>query len=213
MSKEIVGDISTAKPWQRAAKRTIDLIVASSAMVVTAPLVGFAAAAIKLEDGGPIFYVSPRIGENGRKFHMFKIRSMIHEPERILVVDDYVTHPGTNSHKYRNDPRVTRTGRILRRFSIDEIPQFLNVLLGNMSLVGPRPEIPTVVASYEPWQYTRLSVPQGMTGWWQVNGRSENVMHLNTRFDLYYIENFSLLLDIKILCRTAFVVLRGKGAF
>jgi len=116
-------------------------------------------------------------------------------------------------HKQVNDPRITRVGRLIRRTSLDELPQLLNVLKGDMSLVGPRPELPWLVEQYERWQYRRLSVPQGITGWWQVNGRSNNLMHLSTAQDLYYIENYSLWLDLQILWRTVTVVLLGKGAY
>ena len=109
--------------------------------------------------------------------------------------------------------RVTRLGRLLRRSSLDELPQLFNVLQGDMSLVGPRPELPDRVTEYEPWQRQRFTVPQGMTGWWQVNGRSERPMHLNTEDDLYYVQHYSVLLDIYILLRTVGVVLGGKGAF
>jgi lipopolysaccharide/colanic/teichoic acid biosynthesis glycosyltransferase len=116
-------------------------------------------------------------------------------------------------HKWRDDPRVTRTGRLLRRTSIDELPNLINVLKGEMSLVGPRPEQPGIVDQYEPWQRKRLAVTPGMTGWWQVNGRSDRPMHHNTEFDLYYVQNYSPLLDIIILVKTIGVVLRGKGAY
>jgi lipopolysaccharide/colanic/teichoic acid biosynthesis glycosyltransferase len=116
-------------------------------------------------------------------------------------------------HKRPDDPRVTRVGRFLRRASLDELPQLINVLKGEMSLVGPRPELPELVARYEDWQRKRFAVPQGMTGWWQVNGRSDKPMHMNTEFDLFYIQNYSILLDVQILVKTLWVVLSGKGAF
>jgi lipopolysaccharide/colanic/teichoic acid biosynthesis glycosyltransferase len=116
-------------------------------------------------------------------------------------------------YKRPDDPRVTRLGKFLRRTSVDELPQLLNVLKGEMSLVGPRPEMPWVVDEYEPWQYQRFAVPQGITGWWQVNGRSEKPMHMHTEEDLYYIKNYSLVLDLLILWKTASAVLKRKGAF
>ena len=119
----------------------------------------------------------------------------------------------TRKIKRPGDPRITPLGAFLRRFSLDELPQLINVLRGDMSLVGPRPELPQLVATYEPWQHVRHVVPPGMTGWWQINGRSEVPMHLNTQLDLYYIQHYSVLLDLKILARTASVVIRGRGAF
>jgi lipopolysaccharide/colanic/teichoic acid biosynthesis glycosyltransferase len=115
--------------------------------------------------------------------------------------------------KRPDDPRVTRVGRFLRRTSLDELPQLFNVIKGDMSIVGPRPELPSRVQEYEWWQYKRFEVPQGMTGWWQIHGRANRPMHLNTEDDLYYIQNYSLLLDLQILFRTVRVVLTGEGAF
>jgi len=116
-------------------------------------------------------------------------------------------------YKKPDDPRVTRVGRFLRRTSLDELPQLVNVLRGEMSLVGPRPELPQLVEQYDLWQRQRFSIPPGMTGWWQVSGRSDRPMHLHTEDDLYYIQNYSILLDLKILFKTVGVVLRGKGAY
>jgi lipopolysaccharide/colanic/teichoic acid biosynthesis glycosyltransferase len=116
------------------------------------------------------------------------------------------------AHKHPEDPRVTRVGRFLRRASLDELPQLWNVLRGDMSLVGPRPELPWLVAQYEPWRRRRLVVPPGMTGWWQVNGRAEKPMHLHADDDLYYIANYSFWLDLRILWKTIWVVLEGRGA-
>ena len=120
---------------------------------------------------------------------------------------------GNLIHKSENDPRVTKIGKFIRRTSIDELPQLINVFKGEMSLVGPRPEMPWVIENYEPWQMKRLSVPQGITGWWQVNGRSDKPMHLHTEEDLYYIQNYTIWMDIYIILKTPWVILRGKGAY
>ena len=135
---------------------------------------------------------------------MYKFRTMVAGAENKVNQETFEKRP--------DDPRVTTLGRFLRRTSLDELPQIFNVLKGEMSLVGPRPEMTFIVDKYEPWQRQRLAVPPGITGWWQVSGRSDLPMHLNTQYDLYYIRNYSILLDLKILWRTAGVVIRGKGA-
>lgn len=198
---------------QRFVKRLFDIVLSSLIMLVLAPLFMVVALAIKLEDGGPVFYGAARVGENGRLFRMLKFRSMVVGADRMQIAVNQTDDKGHVVHKQPNDPRVTRIGRFLRRTSIDELPQLINVLKGEMSLVGPRPELPWLVEKYQPWQRKRFAVPQGITGWWQINGRSDNLMHLHTEQDLYYIQNYSLWLDIQILWRTLFVVFRGKGAY
>lgn len=199
--------------FQRLVKRLMDLGLSAAALVVFAPLMAFIAAAIKLEDGGPVFYRSQRVGENGRLFEMLKFRSMCPDAERrIHDVVERDEH-GNVIHKKPHDPRVTRVGRWLRKTSLDELPQLWNVLKGDMSLVGPRPELPWLVEKYQPWQRKRFAVPQGLTGWWQINGRADKPMHLHSEEDLFYIQNYSLWLDLHILWKTIFVVLRGRGAF
>jgi lipopolysaccharide/colanic/teichoic acid biosynthesis glycosyltransferase len=177
------------------------------------PVKTLVAIIIKLDTPGPVFFRQERIGEHGRSFKMYKFRSMVVNAEalqdQISQLDEY----GNIIHKVRNDPRVTRVGRIIRKTSLDELPQFLNVIKGEMSLVGPRPELPKIVAQYQPWQRQRFIVPQGLTGWWQINGRSDKPCHLNTDEDLYYIKNYSFWLDIQILFKTIPALLRGKGAF
>jgi lipopolysaccharide/colanic/teichoic acid biosynthesis glycosyltransferase len=144
---------------------------------------------------------------------MYKFRSMVKDADQRLA--EVIRHDdnGNLIHKTPYDPRVTRVGRFLRRTSFDELPNLFNVLRGEMSLVGPRPELPILVEQYEPWQRKRFAVPQGMTGWWQVNGRSDKPMHLHTEDDLYYVQHYSLFLDIKIIIKTVWVALRGKGAY
>jgi lipopolysaccharide/colanic/teichoic acid biosynthesis glycosyltransferase len=138
---------------------------------------------------------------------------MIKNAEALQKQVGTINDQGDLIHKTANDPRVTRLGRILRRLSLDELPQFFNVLRGSMSLVGPRPELPYLVELYQPWQRKRFAVPQGITGWWQVHGRSDKPMHLHTEDDLYYIQNFSIWLDIRILMQTMWIVFRGKGVY
>ena len=199
--------------FNRLIKRIFDLVVASASLLVLWPVMLVAAIAIKLDSPGPIILKQERVGENGRLFHVYKFRSMVEDADKRLDEVLQQTEDGKIIHKHKDDPRVTRVGRILRRTSIDELPQLFNVLKGEMSMVGPRPELPFIVARYESWQHKRFAVPPGITGWWQVSGRSDKPMHLHTEDDLYYINHYSPLLDLQILWRTLGVVLKGKGAF
>jgi exopolysaccharide biosynthesis polyprenyl glycosylphosphotransferase len=197
---------------QRLAKRLVDLLVASVLLVVLAPVMLVIALAVRLDSPGPALFAQVRIGEGGRPFRVLKFRTMGQDADGqvhtvVRVVD------GQPVHKFPDDPRVTRAGRWLRTTSLDELPQLLNVVRGQMSLVGPRPELPWIVDRYEPWQFARLAVPPGITGWWQLNGRSERPMHLNTDYDLLYIERYSLLLDVRLLVRTLLVPFYRRGAF
>ena len=198
---------------QRLTKRLLDLLVAGSLVLFLGPLLCALALLIKLDSPGPVIFRQKRIGENGRIFVMFKFRTMVDGAENLQREVNQVIGSGHIIHKRNGDPRVTRFGIFLRRTSLDELPQLFNVCKGDMSLVGPRPEMPWLVERYETWQYKRFSVPQGMTGWWQVNGRSDKPMHLHTEDDIYYIQNYSLWLDIYILLKTPLVVMRGKGAY
>jgi exopolysaccharide biosynthesis polyprenyl glycosylphosphotransferase len=194
-------------------KRIFDLVIGSMLFVLSAPLMIFIAIAIRLDSAGPILFRQERVGENAKPFQMLKFRTMV--PDADIKLKNALKNSSGNDviHKRIGDPRVTRVGHILRRLSLDELPQLFNVLRGEMSLVGPRPELPWLVERYKPWQRKRFAVPQGITGWWQINGRSEKPMHLNTDEDLYYIYNYSLWLDIKILVKTPIAVLLGRGAF
>lgn len=198
---------------QRLVKRLFDLIAGSLAILLALPLMGLVALAIKLSSPGPILFKQRRVGENGRLFEMYKFRSMVVGAETMQWEVSDVDENGRVVHKKQDDPRVTRVGRFIRKFSLDELPQLFNVLKGEMTLVGPRPEMPWLVETYEPWQHKRFAVPQGITGWWQVNGRSDRLMHLHIEDDLHYIQNYSLLLDLFILWKTIWVVLRGRGAY
>jgi len=197
----------------RLIKRIFDLVVGGLMTLLLSPLLLLVALVIKLDSPGPVLFRQRRVGENGRLFDMLKFRTMVIDAEKRQDEVLQETEDGEVIHKSQDDPRVTRVGRILRRASIDEFPQLLNVLRGEMSLVGPRPEMPWLVDRYKSWQRKRFAVPQGITGWWQINGRSDKPMHLNTDDDLYYVYNYSLWLDIKILLRTPLAVIRGRGAF
>lgn len=199
--------------YQRVAKRVFDLMIGTLIQLAILPIMAVIAIAIRLDSPGPIIFKQQRVGENGRLFLMYKFRSMHDGADARLKEVMQMDQDGNMIHKRPDDPRVTRVGRFIRKFSLDELPQFMNVLKGDMSLVGPRPELPILVEQYEPWQRVRFAVPQGITGWWQVNGRSDKPMHLNTEDDLYYVRNYSLLLDFQIVLKTALVVLRGKGAY
>jgi exopolysaccharide biosynthesis polyprenyl glycosylphosphotransferase len=192
-------------------KRMFDIGFTLLAMIFILPLMMITGLLIALFDGFPIFFHQDRVGQNGKLFKIHKFRTMI-DSAGIQSIDNEEKY-NEISHKMRNDPRVTRLGRFLRRFSLDELPQFFNVLAGEMSIVGPRPELPQLVERYERWQRKRLTVLPGITGWWQVTGRSDKMLHLHTEDDIFYVQNYSIWLDFQIIIRTLWVVIIGRGAF
>lgn len=201
-------------PSAKMVKRMLDLIVASLALLLTAPIMLVVSIMIKRDSPGPVLFKQQRVGEGGRVFWMYKLRTMVEnaaEQQDALMTRD--EQGNIIFEKKPDDPRVTRIGRFLRRYSLDEVPQFLNVLKGEMSLVGPRPELPAIVENYQIWQRKRFAVPPGMTGWWQVRGRSQQPMNLRTEDDLYYIQNYSLWLDLRIMWKTVGAVVTGRGAY
>lgn len=204
---------SAIDDYQRMIKRAFDVFFGLIALILALPLMAISALMVFLEDGSPILYRPKRVGENGRLFEMLKFRTMLKNAEQLQSQVEKRDADGNIIHKSKDDPRITKTGRFLRRYSLDELPQFINIVCGDMSLVGPRPEMPYLVETYQPWQRKRFAVPPGLTGWWQVSGRSDKPMHLHTEDDLYYIQNFSIWLDIQILMRTVWVVLIGKGSY
>lgn len=199
--------------YQRMTKRSFDLILLIVCFPFWLVLMAIISIAIRLDSEGPVIFRQKRVGENGQIFTMLKFRTMHTNAEQQRSLVEKRDENGNRILKHPNDPRVTRVGKLLRKTSLDEIPQLLNVLDGSMSLVGPRPELPDFVDEYKPWQRKRFAVPQGITGWWQINGRSDHPMHLHTEDDLYYVQNYSIWLDVQILARTFWVVLRRKGAY
>ena len=199
--------------YQRLVKRAFDLFFGCLALLPALPIMALISLVIWIFEGRPVFFVQKRVGENGRIFEVYKFRTMVKNADQIKSPEELSDAEGNIIHKRADDPRVTAIGRFLRRFSLDEFPQLFNVVRGTMSLVGPRPELPYLVEKYQAWQRKRFAVQPGMTGWWQINGRSERLMHLHTEDDLYYINNYTLWLDIQILIRTIWTVILGKGAY
>ena len=198
---------------QRATKRALDVVGALVGLIVLAPLAPIIALAIKLDSKGPVLYEQERVGEEGKAFQMYKFRSMVDGAEEMLDELLDVEEWPSPAFKIKDDPRVTRVGRILRRTSLDEIPQFWNVLKGDMSLVGPRPEEARVVHLYADWHRRRLAVRPGMTGPMQVNGRGDLPLDDRVRLEIDYIGNYSLLTDVAVLLKTVPAILLGRGAY
>jgi exopolysaccharide biosynthesis polyprenyl glycosylphosphotransferase len=198
---------------QRVAKDILDRVSAVLALVLLAPLFAAVAVAVKLDSPGPVFFYQTRVGRDGRRFGMVKFRTMVMEAERMLAGLEHRNEADGLLFKLRTDPRVTRTGRLLRRWSIDELPQLLNVLRGDMSLVGPRPPLPAEVDLYQGHVSRRLLVKPGMTGLWQVSGRSDLSWDEAVRLDLYYVDHWSPTMDLAIIAKTFSAVLRGSGAY
>ncbi len=193
-------------------KATIDRLGALVGLLLAAPLMLLTAVAIKLESRGPVFFKQVRSGLNGKTFKLYKFRTMCADAEHKKDALTNRNEMNGPVFKIADDPRVTRIGRFLRKYSIDEVPQFINVLRGDMSLVGPRPPLPKEVSEYDPWQHRKLSVRPGVTCLWQVNGRNQIDFDEWMRLDLEYIDNWSLWLDAKILARTIPAVIKGSGS-
>jgi exopolysaccharide biosynthesis polyprenyl glycosylphosphotransferase len=198
---------------QAALKRMFDLLLAFLGVAITSPVWIGTALAIKLTSRGPVFFRQERVGRGGRSFRLFKFRTMVQGAESMLGDLRTQNEASGPLFKMREDPRITGVGRWLRRWSVDELPQLLNVLRGEMSLVGPRPALPAEVGTYEEWHNTRLEVAPGITGLWQVSGRSDVSFDEYVRLDLFYIENWSLAYDLFILAKTLPVVATGRGSY
>jgi exopolysaccharide biosynthesis polyprenyl glycosylphosphotransferase len=199
-------------PLLLAGKRALDIALSTLILLLALPIVVLVAIAVRLTSGGTVLFRQTRCGLNGRRFTLYKFRTMTEDAEERLAELQHLNEMDGPVFKVRDDPRVTRVGRVLRKFSLDELPQLLNVLRGDMSLVGPRPPIPEEVARYERWQRRRLSMKPGLTCLWQVNGRNELDFGSWMALDLQYIDSWSLSLDLKILLKTIPVVLSGRGA-
>lgn len=199
--------------WNLALKRAIDVVVSATILLFLSPLILLTAALIKLESPGPALFRQTRIGRNGNPFTLYKFRSMRPEAEEELSEVHDLNEAEGVFFKIRKDPRCTRVGKVLRRFSLDELPQMYNILRGEMSLVGPRPALPKEVERYKEWHRQRLGVPPGLTGLWQVMGRSNLTFDEMVMLDLFYNENWSLWLDLKIMLMTIPTVLSGRGAY
>ena len=195
------------------AKRTFDLVVAAALVVLLSPLLLLVAIVTRLHDGGPAFYRQRRVGANGAEFEMIKFRSMVVDAEARLAELAHVNEQDGALFKIREDPRITRVGRFIRKFSIDELPQLFNVLRGEMSLVGPRPPLVNEYEQYEQDTHRRLLVRPGMTGLWQVSGRSDLPWSEAVRLDLYYVDNWSMVIDLVIMIKTVKAVLFSHGAY
>ena len=185
------------------ASRALDLLVASLALVLAAPLLALAAILIKLESRGPVFYRQRRVGRGGEPFELWKLRTMVPGAEAM----------GAGIYVVEGDPRITRTGRLLRRFSLDELPNLVNVLRGEMAIVGPRPTVQEQVDRYTERQRRRLEVRPGITGWAQINGRASLPWPERIELDVWYVEHRSLRLDLRILARTVRMLVTGHGLY
>ncbi len=207
-----VGDVGFGQRV-RAIKRLVDVTGAVLGITLGAPLLGVIALAIRLDSPGPVIFRQTRVGANGKTFKLYKFRSMYEGAEERLHDLRGLSEVDGPVFKMRDDPRVTRVGKVLRRTSLDELPQLWNVLRGEMSLVGPRPPIPDEVEAYREWHKKRLEVRPGLTGLWQVSGRSLLSFDEQCLLDIYYIENWSLWLDFQVLLRTVPEIVFGNGAY
>jgi exopolysaccharide biosynthesis polyprenyl glycosylphosphotransferase len=199
---------------RRVVKRVVDVLVSGAALLVASPLLLVIALAVRLSSRGPVIYRSTRLGRSSEEITVLKFRTMVRDADQIRAqLMEFNEHGDGVLFKMRRDPRVTRVGRVLRQFSLDELPQLVNVFLGSMSLVGPRPPLPEEVERYHGDVRRRLLVKPGLTGLWQVSGRSDLSWDESVRLDLYYVENWSLGFDFAIIARTVSAVLRRRGAY
>ena len=204
--------VTQNRPIGDAMKRACDVALCGIGLALLSPVFAEVAAGIKLTSKGPVFFKQVRVGLRGRLFEMYKFRSMVVDAERQLETLKTSNEQTGPVFKMKRDPRVTSIGRVIRKFSIDELPQLLNVLKGDMSIVGPRPPVPSEVARYAPWQRRRLSVRPGLTCFWQVQGRNEIGFDEWMLLDLQYVDQWSVAKDLELISRTVPVVVTGRGA-
>ena len=193
-------------------KRAIDIIGAGSGLLLLSPVIAIVACAVKFTSKGPIFFSQKRVGKNGQLFDMYKFRSMVVNAEELkekLANQNEMSGP---MFKMKDDPRVTKVGKFIRKTSLDELPQLWNVLKGDMSLVGPRPSLPKEVKQFEEWMYKRLTVKPGLTCYWQVSGRNNIDFEDWMKLDISYVEDRNLWIDIKLIFKTVFVLFGDKNA-
>lgn len=199
--------------WNYAMKRTLDVLLSSTVLIVGSIPAAIMAIAIKLDSDGPVLFRQERVGRDGKRFTCYKFRTMVKDAEQLQAQLSQEYNVDRRLAKLKDDPRRTRVGKFLRKTSLDEFPQFFNILVGEMSLVGPRPPVPAEVAEYDEWHLGRLLVTPGLTGLWQVSGRSNLTFDEMVRLDLYYAEHWSLWLDIKIMLRTIPALVTARGAY
>jgi exopolysaccharide biosynthesis polyprenyl glycosylphosphotransferase len=206
-------NIGLRKPFQWALKRILDFTLSLVGIIVLSPVLLIIAAAIKLESEGPVFFKQKRLGLYGREFYMYKFRSMKQNAEENLDLLKDLNETNSIMFKMTEDPRITNVGKLIRKYSLDELPQLFNVLKGEMSLIGPRPPLPDEVKRYEDWHYIKFSTYPGITGLWQTSGRASiKDFNLVIKLDFQYAENWNLFQDLYILLKTIPVVIRAKGA-
>jgi lipopolysaccharide/colanic/teichoic acid biosynthesis glycosyltransferase len=196
---------------EQQAKRGFDIVFSLLALVFILPVLLMIAILVKLDSEGPVLYVSERIGRNGRRFRFLKFRTMVQEADSLRGALLHLNERRGNLFKMSNDPRVTRLGRLLRRYSLDELPQFFSVLTGHMSVVGPRPCLTSEYARYTKAQRRRVEAVPGITGLWQVEARRDPSEDAYFKLDIFYVEHWSLWMDVKILLKTVAVVFAGTG--
>lgn len=193
-------------------KRLIDIVCSLFALIILAPILLLVAAAIKLESKGPVIFEQKRVGLNNKLFKMYKFRSMVVNAEELKKKLEDQNERNGPMFKIKNDPRVTNVGRFIRKTSIDELPQLVNILKGEMSIVGPRPSLPDEVNQFEPWMFDRLKVRPGLTCYWQVEGRDDIEFEDWMKLDVKYVKDRNMILDLKLIFKTFFVFLGDKNA-